>query len=74
MLWKEGIVPVPTSRLEAIRDGIEDFQYLSQFERVFGRDEALKYVSRLATDVTHFEQDYRVMEQVRIDLGFSLEG
>ena len=73
MLWDEGFVPVPTSRLEAIRDGIEDFQYLSQLERAIGRDEALKFVARLVTDVTHFQQDYHLMERVRGELGFTLE-
>ena len=79
MLWDEsaGPEPVTTCRFEAVRDGIEDFQYLKQLERLIGengRDELLsRYVTRLATDVTHFSQDYRFMEQVRAELGFELE-
>ena len=73
MLWNEGVVPVPTSRFEAVRDGIEDFQYLCQLERLTSREEALKYTTRLTTDVTHFEKDYHVMESVRRELGFALE-
>ena len=79
MLWdrEAGPEPVPTCRFEAVRDGIEDFQYLKQLERIIGedgRDEMLsRYVTRLATDVTHFSQDYRFMEQVRAELGFELE-
>ena len=74
MLWDQGVEPVTTSRFEAVRDGIEDFQYMKQLERELGRDEVLNtYVTRLATDVTHFSQDYRYMEAVRAELGFALE-
>ena len=76
MLWgASGPSAVPTSRLEAIRDGIEDFQYMKQLERQIGREAVLeKFVTRLATDVTHFSQDYRFMEKVRNEMGFMLEG
>ena len=77
MLWDQGVEPVTTSRFEAVRDGIEDFQYLKQLERALGADGRAAvledYVTRLATDVTHFSQDYRFMERVRSELGFELE-
>ena len=39
MLWGEPEpCAVPTSRLEAIRDGIEDFQFMKQLERALGED------------------------------------
>lgn len=74
MLWgAPEPTPVPSGRLEAVRDGIEDFQYMRQLEREFGRDEVLKYVTRITTDVTHYETDYREMVKVRTEMGFALE-
>ena len=74
MLWgaKEP-EPVPCGRLEAVRDGIEDFQYMRQLEKAVGREGVLKYVTRITTDVTHFEKDYREMVKARTEMGFELE-
>ena len=71
--WGEGMVPVPSIRFEALRDGIEDFQYLKQLERLTGREESMTYVSRLTTGMLTFEEDYREMMKVRDELGFCLE-
>ncbi len=74
MMWgasEPGLVP--TARLEAVRDGIEDFQYMRQLEKEIGRDAVLELVNRITTDVTHYEEDYRPMVKARTDMGFMLE-
>lgn len=71
--WDEGMVPVPSVRYEYVRDGIEDFQYLKQLERVLGREESMKYVGRLCEGILTFSEDYKDMTAVRDELGFALE-
>ena len=72
-LWDEGIVPVPSIRLEEVRDGLEDFQYLRQLEREVGRDAALAYTERVTTDILVYSQDYHDIENARREMGFELE-
>ena len=48
--------PVSTLGFEAMRDGVEDFQLFRMAERKVGRDEVLKYVEKITTDVTEFVQ------------------
>lgn len=76
-VWVKGKDPapvaVPSIRLEAVRDGIEDFQYLRQLERQIGRDAALEYTNRVTTDILVFSQDYHDIESTRHEMGFKLE-
>lgn len=65
--------PVTSTRMEDIRDGIEDFQYLTQLERLSSREEAMKYVSRVTTNMMVFTEDYRDICDTRTELGFALE-
>ena len=64
---------VPSTRLVEIRDGIEDFQYMTQLERIAGRDEAMKFVNRVTTAILDWNEDYKNMRDVRNDLGYALE-
>ena len=65
--------PVTSTRLTEIRDGIEDFQYMKQLERLTDRDTAMTYVNRVTTAVLDWNEDYTNMRDVRNDLGFALE-
>lgn len=65
--------PVTSVRMEDIRDGIEDFQYMEQLERLAGREESMKYVNRVTTGMLRFSEDYRDIRDARIDMGFELE-
>ena len=65
--------PVTSTRLTEIRDGIEDYQYMTQLERLTGRENAMKYVNRVTTAVLDWNEDYTNMARVRDDLGFALE-
>ena len=72
-LWGEGITPVPSIRFEAVRDGIEDFQYLRQLERELGRDAAMEYTTRVTTDILDYSDDWRDIDGARNEMGFALE-
>ena len=71
--WGEDMVPVPSIRYEYVRDGIEDFQYLKQLERVLGRDASMEYVGRLCEGILTFSEDYHDMTAARDELGWKLE-
>jgi hypothetical protein len=61
--------PVSSIRLECIRDGLEDLQYLALLERLQGRDKALAYVGELVTDMTQYSLDADQLLGVRERLG-----
>lgn len=67
--------PVSSIRLEYIRDGIEDFQYMKQLERAgVARDDVISgYVNRVTTEILRYSEDPADIEAARVDLGFALE-
>jgi hypothetical protein len=65
--------PVSSQRLEIIRDGIEDFEYLTLAEQWLGRDVTGEYVARICTSLRQWEHDPAKLEQVRRELGDALE-
>lgn len=65
---------VPGLRLESIRDGVEDFQYFTQLEKLMeSRDAAMEYVKRIITNIHVYDEDPDNIEAVRNDLGFYME-
>ncbi len=62
----EGIVP--TVRLKALRDGIDDFEYLAILERLGKRPAAEKIVGRLAESWFHWEKDPDAYDLARAEL------
>lgn len=72
-MFGEDVGPVPSIRMESVRDGIEDFQYLTQLENIADRDTAMTFVDRVTTHLLEYSEDYRDMVAVRTDLGFALE-
>ena len=62
----EGIVP--TVRLKALRDGIDDFEYLSIIERLGKRQAAEKIVGRLVESWFRWEKDPAAYDQARAEL------
>ena len=65
--------PAPSIRFESVRDGIEDFQYLSQLETLVDRETAMKYVNRLTTTILDHTDEYTDIVNVRDELGFMIE-
>ncbi|MFC1852037.1 glycoside hydrolase domain-containing protein [candidate division CSSED10-310 bacterium] len=58
----------PSLRLKALRDGIEDFEYLAIIQRLGLSEQALKIVEPLARTFSSFETDPVRYEQARAEL------
>jgi hypothetical protein len=65
--------PVSSLRLEAMRDGIEDFEYLTMLEEKLGTSAAKKYISMVSESVTTYTHDGDVFANARIALGDAVE-
>ncbi len=60
--------PVASYRLIQIRDGFDDFDYLKMAEELVGREEVMKIVNRLTTDVLKVNEDPDVMIECRDEI------
>jgi hypothetical protein len=65
--------PVGSIRLENIRDGLEDFDYLALLADKKGRPAAEAYVARLVRSMTEFSRDPAELERVRAEIAEQLE-
>ena len=65
--------PVSSQRLECIRDGAEDFEYLTLADQRLGPGAAAQYVARICTSLKEWEHDPLKLEAVRRELGEALE-
>jgi len=66
--------PVSGIRLENIRDGIEDYDYLCLLAERKGRKAAMKYVDRLVKSMTEYSRDPAALYQVRDQIAAAIEG
>ena len=60
--------PIGSLRMEYIRDGIEDFEYLKMAEKVCGRDAVNEVLNTVTTDVLNYTSDSKVIESAKIKL------
>ena len=65
--------PIPGMRLEAIRDGIEDYQMLCMLEEKLGADAVNDIITRITTSVVTYTHDDDYIHAVRVLLGDTLE-
>jgi hypothetical protein len=65
--------PVSSIRLEMIRDGLEDFEYLTLADAWLGKEATQGFIARVATSMTAWQRDPAVLEKVRRELGDALE-
>jgi len=65
--------PMPSIRLANIRDGIEDFEWLTLLEQKAGRAEADALAARLVRSMTDFERSPKKLNGVRAQLAERLE-
>jgi len=65
--------PVSSIRLELLRDGTDDFEYLTLFERVRGREAMQGLIRRVTTSLNDFTDDPAVLDGVRRDLAEAVE-
>ena len=61
-------IPVSSQRLECIRNGLEDFEYLACLERACGREAADKMVAKLVTDMSDYSLDPGALCDVRAEI------
>jgi hypothetical protein len=66
--------PCSSLRLEAVRDGIDDYTYLSMLEQSgMAREDVLKIVRRLTASLTEYTENDDQLYRVRYALGGMLE-
>ncbi|MHB0958719.1 MAG: glycoside hydrolase domain-containing protein [Pirellulaceae bacterium] len=65
--------PVSSIRLENIRDGLEDYDYLALLADAQGQEAAKKYVGRLVKSMTDFTRDPAALTAVRDEIADQLE-
>ncbi|HON67874.1 MAG TPA: DUF4091 domain-containing protein [Phycisphaerae bacterium] len=60
--------PVTSVRLEIIRDGLEDYEYLTLYEKQFGPARTQELISRVVKSLTEFERDPAVLDRLRQEM------
>ena len=65
--------PIGSLRLECIRDGIEDFEYLTMFEKLYGSDALELVIKQVTTSLGQYTTDEEVFTRVRCILGQLIE-
>ena len=65
--------PISSIRLEMIRDGIEDFQYMKMAEASLGKAEVDRVVASVTTGILKYTKDADVLRAARNALGEALE-
>lgn len=66
--------PVPSIRLECVRDGLEDHEMLVLVEKKLGREPVEKFAKEISKDLTKYTRDPAKFDSVRIRLGDILTG
>ena len=69
---QESESPVGSTKLENVRDGIEDFQYMKMLEDEIGRDAVLEYVKEVTTEILEFTEDPDVLSSAREAIAYRL--
>lgn len=64
---------VPTIRLKALRDAIEDYEYLAILSRLDKSEEAMRVVRRLTTSWFQWDKDPAAYEKARAELAKMIE-
>ncbi len=64
--------PLPSVRLECIRDGLQDYEYLKLAEELLGREEVMRLVREITTSLTEYNEDGAVFAAIRGRLGEAL--
>ncbi len=64
---------VESIRLENVRDGIEDYEYLTMLEELYGKDVADAVIHRLTTDLSHYNTDIENFTDLRVAVGNIIE-
>lgn len=65
--------PVGSLRLECVRDGIEDYEYLTMLEAVYGKDVVDAIINEWTTGVGEYGTDEEQFRELRAKLGALVE-
>ena len=65
--------PISTIRLEQVRDGIEDYQYMAMIEELYGSEKVDELIAKVTTDVLDYTDDSEVLRSVRNEMGELIE-
>ncbi len=65
--------PVGSLRLECVRDGIEDFEYLTMLADVYGTETVNALICRLTTSISQYSTDEELFTALRTAVGNLLE-
>ena len=65
--------PVGSLRLECVRDGIEDFEYLTMLSDIYGTETVNTLICRLTTSISQYSTDEEWFTTLRIAVGNLLE-
>ncbi len=65
--------PVSSLRLEEISDGIDDYEYLTIAEELFGREYIDKKIARVSNTLTDYTLDDLLLAKVRVEIGNDIE-
>lgn len=66
--------PVTSIRLELLRDGVEDFDYLTLFEKARGKEAMRALIVRATTDLNTYTTDPAVLDALRREMAGAIEG
>jgi hypothetical protein len=65
--------PIASMRLKAIRDGMEDYEYLHLLARLNGRDAGRRFTDRVAASWTQWQENALLLRGVREEIGELLD-
>lgn len=65
--------PVSSVRLEAVTNGIEDYEYLTIAKQIFGEDFTDETISKITQDLVTYTLSDKQFAKVRIELGNAIE-
>lgn len=66
--------PVTSIRLELLRDGMDDFDYLTLFEKARGKEAMKALIARATTDLNTYTTDPALLDALRREMAGVLEG
>ncbi|MBO4325908.1 MAG: DUF4091 domain-containing protein [Clostridia bacterium] len=65
--------PIGSLRMECIRDGIEDYEYLTIFEKLYGEADLELIIKQVTTSLGVYTTDEEVFTRIRCLLGMLIE-
>jgi hypothetical protein len=68
MLYPGENGPIGSTRLEVVRDGLEDFELLRQYRTQFGNDAITKILAPVTQGVSRYTRDTKILNTARLKM------